>query len=305
MSRIDHNFDHAAVEQIPYPASRFRASFDHAPVGMAHVAPDGQFLLVNDQFCAVAGHSRHTLLTYGFQQITHPDDLASDMIHVQQLLDGKADRYTMEKRYIREDGHVVWVNLIVSLIRDRHGAPDFFIAVIEDLSEIKQAQAEAILDPLTGLLNRRGLFERLDQEIIRAKDTRSALSLIYLDLDDFKTINDTLGHLTGDECLLQTAEALAAGARFESAAARIGGDEFIMILPRTNHCQLALAAERVRTAVNRAIQGCPWPVTASLGGVSLIPSQALATPLAMIEAADQAMFQAKRAGKNHCHLVEW
>lgn len=302
MSRIDHHFDHAPVALHPYPASRFRASFDHAPVGMAHVSPNGQFLLVNDQFCAIAGHPRYALLTHGFQQITHPDDIASDMSHVQQLLDGKADRYSMEKRYIREDDSVVWINLTVSLIRDRHGNPDFFIAVIEDLSDIKRAQAEATLDPLTGLLNRRGLFERLEQEIARAQEAHAPLSLIYLDLDGFKAINDALGHQAGDECLLQTADALATGSRFGSAAARIGGDEFVMILPRTSHAQLILAAERVQLAVSRAVQNCPLQVTASLGGISLIPSRML-TSVAMIEAADQAMFEAKRAGKNHCHIV--
>jgi diguanylate cyclase (GGDEF)-like protein/PAS domain S-box-containing protein len=281
---------------------RFEATFAHAPVGMAHVAPDGHFLLVNEQFCAIAGHTRETLLEHGFQRITHPDDLTSDLTHVRQLLAGKADRYSMEKRYIRSDGGVVWINLTVSLIRDGAGVPDFFVAVIEDVSEIKRAQAEALLDPLTGLLNRRGLIERLSQEIERAADKRAALSLIYLDLDDFKAVNDTYGHAAGDACLLEVAEALAESARLESGAARIGGDEFILLLPRTDAGQLAHVMERLQLAIGLAGKAHPWSVSASLGGLTLIPQSAV-SPQTLIERADEAMFRAKRSGKGRSYIA--
>jgi len=281
---------------------RFEATFAHAPVGMAHVAPDGRFLLVNDQFCAIAGHSRAALLEHGFQKITHPDDLTSDLVHVRQLLEGKADRYSMEKRYIRSDTVVVWINLTVSLIRDAAGAPEFFVSVIEDVSDIKRAQADALLDPLTGLLNRRGLIERMTHEIARAAAMQAPLGLIYLDLDDFKSVNDRHGHAAGDACLLEVAEALGEGARLESAAARIGGDEFILLLPRTDAAQLTHAMDRLQAAIALVGQGRPWTVGASLGGFSLTPDAAV-SPAALIERADMAMFEAKRAGRGRNHLA--
>lgn len=280
---------------------RFRASFDHAPVGMAHVAPDGRFLLVNDQFCLIAGHSRAALLTDGFQNITHPDDLTADLSHVRNLLEGKAQRYAMEKRYIRSNGETVWINLTVSLIRDDQGDPDFFIAVIEDLSEIKRAQAEALIDPLTGLFNRRGIIERLNQEIRIASASRTALGVLYIDLDNFKEINDQYGHSGGDECLLRVAESLTADARIESAAARIGGDEFVMILPRTDRDQLAVAGVRVQSAIRKSASRRPWKISASLGGASMIPFDPI-SPQQFIGWADEAMFVAKRSGKDRLHI---
>jgi diguanylate cyclase (GGDEF)-like protein/PAS domain S-box-containing protein len=305
MSRIQHAFDQASRKDAiddNYPEWRFRATFDHAPVGMAHVSPEGRFLLVNDQFCEIAGHSRHALLTHGFQRITHPDDLETDLARVRKLLDGTTERYAMDKRYIRQDGSTVWVKLTVSLIRNARNEPDFFCAVIEDLSDIKRAQAEAILDPLTGLLNRRGLMERLEREIERSIDNHTPLGLIYLDLDDFKDINDTHGHPAGDACLLGTADALAAGARLESVAGRIGGDEFVMILPRTNREQLGNAVNRVQAAIEETCRRLEWNVTASIGGVTAQPSETT-TPACLIKSADQAMFSAKRKGKNRCCLL--
>lgn len=300
MSYVDHDFASDGADF--YPESRFRASFDHAPVGMAHVSPEGRFLLVNDQFCAIAGHSRWSLLADGFQSITHPDDLTSDLVHVRQLLDGRADRYSMEKRYIRGDGETVWVNLTVSLIRDEIGAPDFFFAVIEDLSEIKRAQAEALIDPLTGLMNRRGAIDRLDREIQNALLSHVPLSILYIDLDGFKSINDGHGHAVGDDCLLRVAEALGAGARLESAAARIGGDEFIMILLRTDQHQLLRAATRICEAIRRVGDDQVWRVTASIGGTCLNLCSTISAST-VLHRADKAMFAAKRAGKDRYHFA--
>lgn len=300
MSVLDHRF--TVSESAAYPESRFRTSFFCAPVGMAHVAPDGRFLLVNDQFCHIAGHAREALLADGFQSITHPDDLTSDLAHVRQLLEGQTERYSMEKRYIRADGTTVWVNLTVSLIRDARNMPDFLFAVIEDLSDIKRAQAEALLDPLTGLLNRRGIVDRLDREIELAVTAHAPLSLLYIDVDRFKAINDTQGHTSGDACLRGVAEALAAGARLESAAARIGGDEFVMLLPRTNEQQLHEAATRVRKAIRHAGDGQRWRVTASIGGICLSPTSAIPARF-VLDRADRAMFIAKRSGRDRYHFA--
>ncbi len=119
---------------------RFHATFEQAAVGMAQVAPDGRWLLVNARLCAIVGYARDELLARSFQDITHPDDLQRDLDHVRRLLAGEIASYTLEKRYLHKDGSVVWVNLTVALVRRSDGSPDYFVSVVEDISERKRAE---------------------------------------------------------------------------------------------------------------------------------------------------------------------
>jgi diguanylate cyclase (GGDEF)-like protein/PAS domain S-box-containing protein len=281
---------------------RFEATFAHAPVGIAHVAPDGGLLLVNDRFCMITGWARAELLEHRFQRITHPDDLSADLAHVGRLMSGKAERYSMEKRYLRPDGSHVWVNLTVSLVRDQQGAPDFFVAVIEDISEIRRVQAEALRDPLTGALNRRGLTERLEQAMARASRNDGWLSLAYLDLDGFKQVNEDHGHAEGDMLLVDIARALGEVLRPGDDVARVGGDEFVMIMPDLDEKHAGAVVERARMAVMEVGKARLSPISGSFGGVCCVPRPGQ-PPEDLIARADRAMFQAKKAGKNQACLV--
>jgi diguanylate cyclase len=120
---------------------RFRLSFDNAPIGKALVAPDGRFLGVNPALCGIVGYTRDELLGTTFQDITHPDDLDVDLQFVRQLMTGELRTYSMEKRYFHADGHVVWINLSVSLVRDDTARPLYFISQIEDITERKHTEA--------------------------------------------------------------------------------------------------------------------------------------------------------------------
>jgi len=120
---------------------RFRATFEQAAVGITQVSTTGRFLLLNDKFCDIVGYSRDELLARRFQDITHPDDLDADVEQVQRLLRGEAGSYSIEKRYLRKDGETVWVNLTVSLLRDRADAPRWFVGVVEDISLRKATEA--------------------------------------------------------------------------------------------------------------------------------------------------------------------
>ena len=122
--------------------ARLRASFDDAAVGMAHVDADGRWLRVNDRLCATTGYSRSELLGTTFQDITHPDDLATDLTSVNQLLAGDIATYAMEKRYFRKDGEILWINLTASLVRKADGAPDYFLSVIDDITARKRADID-------------------------------------------------------------------------------------------------------------------------------------------------------------------
>lgn len=121
---------------------RFRGTFEQAAVGIAHVATDGRFLRLNQRFAKIVGYTVTEMLELTFQEITHPDDLERDLAFVERLQAGEMDSYSMEKRYIRRNGPLVWVLLTVSLIRSQEGEPDYFVAVIEDISGLKQAQEE-------------------------------------------------------------------------------------------------------------------------------------------------------------------
>lgn len=119
---------------------RFRATFEQAAVGIAHVAPGGQWLRVNQRLCDIVGYTRDELLQRRFQDITHPDDLDSDLSQVERMLHGEITTYSIEKRYVRGDGRRVWVQLTVSLVRDSGGQPAYFISVVEDIGARKAAE---------------------------------------------------------------------------------------------------------------------------------------------------------------------
>ncbi|GHO84724.1 PAS domain S-box protein [Dictyobacter formicarum] len=149
---------------------RFRATFEQAAVGIAHVAPDGRFLAVNQRLCDMVGYTREELLARTFQDITFPDDLEIDLAYVGQLLSGKRQTYTMEKRYVCRDGSLIWIDLTVSLVRDEHGIPRYFISVIEDIDERKHLETilereQQVLQQITD--NIPDVIERFDRSFRR------------------------------------------------------------------------------------------------------------------------------------------
>jgi PAS domain S-box-containing protein len=123
----------------------FRNAFEHSAIGMALVSLNGKWLRVNTRLCSIVGYSEEEMLTKRFQDLTHPDDLALDLSHVNQMLEGKIESYTMEKRYIRKSGEIVWVLLAVSLMKNSDGTPLYFISQIKDINERKLAE-QALLE---------------------------------------------------------------------------------------------------------------------------------------------------------------
>jgi PAS domain S-box-containing protein len=121
---------------------RFRATFEQAAVGIAHVGTDGRWLRVNQRLCEMVGYTREELLARTFQEITHPDDLPADLENVRKILAGEIQNYSMEKRYIRKDGTAAWIELTVSLRRTPDGRPMYFISVIEDIEPRRRGEAE-------------------------------------------------------------------------------------------------------------------------------------------------------------------
>jgi PAS domain S-box-containing protein len=129
------------AERLEENERRFRATFENAAVGIAHVSPSGQWLRFNERMRSILGYPREELARLRFQDVTHPDDLERDVSLAEAVLRGEIESYQLEKRYIRKDGGVVWANLTVSLVRGENGVPLFFVSVVEDIAERKVAEA--------------------------------------------------------------------------------------------------------------------------------------------------------------------
>lgn len=168
---------------------RFRATFEQAAVGIAHIAPDGRWLRVNQKLCEILGYSREAILARNFQELTHPDDLQMDLEQFQQLLAGTIETYSTEKRYLRRNGVPVWIDLTVSAVRDPQGEVKYLISVIEEINERKQAeialqeraieltQLNTVLSQTTALLQKRN--QELDQfAYVASHDLKAPLRAI-------------------------------------------------------------------------------------------------------------------------------
>src|SRR5918994_6237458 len=130
----------AALAELRESEERFRATFEQAAVGVAHVGLDGRWLRVNDKLCEITGYSREELSGMTFQDITHLDDLQKDVEHLGRLLAGEIRTYSTEKRYLRKDGSVVWINLTVSAVGDAPGRVKYFITKIVGVNERRKAE---------------------------------------------------------------------------------------------------------------------------------------------------------------------
>jgi diguanylate cyclase (GGDEF)-like protein/PAS domain S-box-containing protein len=293
-----------AVEELRYSEARFRAFFESAGVGALHVDPsEGRFVQINERFCQITGYTRQELLNMTFQDITHPDDQESDRINFKRLVDGELQAYEAEKQYIRKDGQTVWVHISVTMIRDVSGRPVRAAGIVQDISARKKAEERvqhlADHDELTGLPNRRLLCDLIQFNLAQARRNKTKLALLFLDMDRFKQINDTLGHEAGDEVLKVAGARLRSTIRESDIIARIGGDEFTILLPDLAHVDAISEVARKIIDVFQMpflIDGQETFVTPSIG-ISMYPEDGEKIDH-LLKNADMAMYQAKQRGGN-------
>ncbi len=275
---------------------RFRRAFDDAPIGLALVGLDGRWLRVNRMLCEITGYAESQLLEQGFQEITHPDDLAADLEHVERMLSGEDRVYQMEKRYLRPDGEPVWVLLSVSLVRDPDGKPLYFVSQVQDIGERRRAQRElerlANYDSLTGLRNRRKLVADLERTLAAA-DAPGPHLLAIFDLNGFKNYNDSFGHPAGDALLARLGKRLAEAVGSDGQAYRLGGDEFCVLADGR-----VAAAGRILDAAVAALTeaGDRFEVSSSFGSVFL-PAEARDVDSAL-RLADERLYAHKHEFKS-------
>ena len=276
----------------------FEAAFHAAPHGVAIVGLDGRFLHVNQKLAEIAGFSPEELLHITFQEITHPDDLDADLAQVDALLSGEINSYEMEKRYFTKDGHLIWGLLAVAIVREEDGSPRHFISQIQDISARKRLEAHtyelANRDPISSLYNRRRFEEELKRQIGRCRDEGESAALLLLDLDRFKNVNDSDGHIAGDRLIRLVGRALDDRIKEPDVAARIGGDEFAVILRDIDLAQARSVAEELRLAITAA--DLERDCTASVGLCRLhgdVPDAETC-----FRAVDRAMYRAKGQGRD-------
>jgi len=281
--------------------ARFEKAFTHAPIGMALVDMDGRWLQVNDALCQITGRTRRHLEASTPQAITHPDDVERDADSIRELVDGKILSCQIEKRYRHSWGHYLWVLLTLSVVRDDGGRPLYFVSQVQDISERKKlaARLDYLLDHdfLTGLFNRRHFQEELAKETERVSRYGANGAVLMIDLDNFKDVNDAFGHKAGDDLLKGVAGALKHRIRQTDVVARVGGDEFAMLLPEADSDQAQIVANGIVKNLARQVAVLgerSVHITASVG-IALFDGHA---PGDVLEFADVAMYEAKQAGRN-------
>jgi diguanylate cyclase (GGDEF)-like protein/PAS domain S-box-containing protein len=292
----------AADEALRRATEQFTTAFAHAPIGMALVGLDGRFQRVNRALCDLVGHAEADLLDRTFQDITHAEDLGADLALIDEVLRGERASYTMEKRYLRADGRVIWALLAVSLVTGADGVPLHFISQIQDITERRELELrlreEAEHDHLTGLYNRRRFDDELRREIGRVARSGEPAMLAMIDLDHFKDVNDRDGHKAGDELLRAVGQALEARLRRSDTLGRLGGDEFGAILVGSDEEAGAAIAHMLVGAVEEVAGGAA-PISASVG---LARIEADDEPASVLARADDAMYAAKAAGRGAVHV---
>lgn len=420
-----------ALNELERQEKLFRSTFEQAVVGIAHVGLDGTWMRLNERLCEIVGYSHRELLQHTFFDIVHPDDRGDKQRVFDALISGEMHTYNSEKRYLHKKGHAVWVNLTVGLVRTAEGKPDFFVAVLEDISERKRMESEthalqaqyrvlfeqspdavvlldregcvvghneraaiqlgyshqemrqlniadleseqspeqvsarmwhmtqtgqidyetrhcrasgelldvhvsmrtvemldgsrlyqcvlrdiserrdaqrkieylAYHDALTGLPNRRLLQDRVEKAVENAQRRGASLSLLFIDMDRFKVINDTLGHEVGDALLKLVADRLRECVREQDTIARIGGDEFVvLLLDIRESSDAAVVAEKLvnRLSMPYDVQGHTLYSTPSIG-ISIFPEDGNSFDVLM-QHADVAMYHVKENGRAGYHF---
>jgi diguanylate cyclase (GGDEF)-like protein/PAS domain S-box-containing protein len=280
---------------------RFRSAFDYAPIGMALTSLEGRYFRVNRALSHMLGRADDELAGAAIVTLTHPADRKASQDAMRRLVEGEVPGYRLEQRFVHSDGRPVWVSVSVSLVRDAEGTPLYTVSQIEDITE-RRASGErlahqAIHDPLTGLPNRTFFVDRL-RRALNDSDSPGQVAVLFIDLDHFKVVNDSLGHPAGDRLIVAIADRLRTATRPSDIVARFGGDEFTVLCTGVPDESTARElSDRVSVAVAKPVALAEGEVfvTASIG-IALSGGE-METPETLLRNADAAMYRAKDQGR--------
>lgn len=292
---------------------RYQVLAEASPVGIFHADNQGRCLYVNQRWCELVGMSAGAACGDGWLAHLHPEDRERVISCWHDAVENRSS-LQMEYRYLRPDQSIVWVFAQASPQHDSHGGSESFIGTITDISDrvasekrLRENESRlnqlAYHDVLTDLPNRLLFQDRLEHALAVARRAGYRVALLFLDLDRFKKINDTLGHDWGDNLLREVAQRLTGCVRASDTVARLGGDEFMVILDRVDDLpQVAAVAQKILTRLAHPIEmrGYSLFTTASIG-ISLFPNDGDKVETLM-KCADSAMYRAKEMGRNNYQL---
>ena len=280
---------------------RFRLAMESAPTGMAMIDLDRRFIQVNPALCSMLERDEDWLLSHSVADILSPDDDALDL-ELRQRVRGSGVSARQTQRLLTSRGSEVIAEHSVGVLLDDEGYPTSYVSQFLDVTAERAAEDRlrflAGHDALTSLANRHNLLSRMAGFLTRARHTGTGLVVLFVDLDEFKPINDTYGHAAGDELLVEVARRLTAHVRSDDVVSRIGGDEFIVALPSVRD---VADAEQVAGKLHAAVAepfdvgGHLVQVTCSIGIAVAAPGE---TADNVLRRADEALYDAKRAGRN-------
>src|SRR2546423_1871536 len=300
----------AAERDAEQNQRRFHSAFTQASIGMAIVSSQGMVLQANQALYALLGYNEAQVLRRAFSELLQPGDATLLERHVAGVAERREDTFSIELRCLGADKRETWVSLHCSRFDDHATTDAGLILQLHDISSRRRAEGElrhiAYHDSLTDLANRNCFQERLSVAVERSRlDRRSSFSVMYLDLDRFKLVNDNLGHPAGDELLKEAARRLIACVRPNDLVARLGGDEVAILLEETQHQSDVVAlAERLLEALKEpvCINGTEVRPLASIGVT--FSDLGYREPDEVLRDADLAMYKAKAEGKGRLALFD-
>jgi diguanylate cyclase (GGDEF)-like protein/PAS domain S-box-containing protein len=285
-----------------------RTVLGSAAIGIALAGLDGFFQVVNASICDLLGHDEVWFLTRRIRDMAHPEDVDAVLQERARLLSGSTDKGAASLRLVRADGTTVWVRYVAVLIRDANGQPNAFMVQVEDITAEHDAQEalahQAIHDPLTGLHNRAWVLDILQSDLRTAKRLGTSVGTMFVDLDNFKLVNDSLGHRAGDEVIATVAQRIVAALRPGDRVGRFGGDSFVIVLENVRDVlEVERCAERVSTsiAVDLQVHGHRIVPTTSIG---IALSTSTSTPESLLRDTDSALHRAKNAGRGRWQFFD-
>lgn len=307
---VDITARHDVEVALSRSETQFKVAMENAPIGMALVDLDWRITEANVALAELLGTHASALRGYRIDELSAPEDRASQRMAMDRLLGGGQQRFSLEMRCKRADDQLVWVVLDAALVRGADGRADHFVVQVRDATESKM-QAEmlthrAMHDPLTGLANRTLLQEVL-QTALAQPGAVDRIAVLACDLDGFKAINDRYGHAAGDDILVHVAGVLRAASSGNGTVARLGGDEFVVVLQDVH------AARAVFEVANEIHSGLAEPVRvgrrrlgvgASVGIALAEPHLVEAGAPTLLAAADAALYRAKQSGRGRTEVYD-
>ncbi len=256
-----------AYDQMREEEEIFRIVFEQSPVGLS--LNSNEVVEYNAMYARIVGRTEEEIRAAGWKNYTHPEDIGEELALYERFKSGEMNRYNMEKRFVKPGGDIVWANVTVASLNRNRELDTNYLCIVEDITDRKKKEEEILYlndhDHMTGVYNRRFLesaIERTDKEHFLP------LSVLVGDINGVKLINDAFGHATGDILIMETARIIQSCCRNNDILARTGGDEFVILMPRTGHEAASGVVEEIRRKCeeyNRDVFNEAYAINISLG----------------------------------------